>query len=674
MQFSKNWLKEFVDIKVSTEELCEQLTMLGLEVDDYRSYRSKLTGNDAVIKLDITPNRGDCFSILGVARELSALYGSELFVPVPKKIQKTVDSPITVKACKEAPSYVGRFIAEVDLKKKTPPLIKERLKLSDVRTIDPIVDITNYVLLELGQPLHAFDIEKLSGNLNVRFSSNEEKIILLDEQEIELDDKCLVIADEETPVAFAGIMGGLNTGVTSKTKSIFLESAFFVPEVIRGKTRKYGIQTDASLRFERGVDFKIQTLAVNKASLLINEVMGCKFGPVQLFQKKTALPKNKLIYLNPLKTNSLLGSNLTKTSIIKTLRGLGLEILSSKKKNNLKVKVPSWRFDLDIEADLIEEIARLIGYNNLPQKSLKAKRRKNSDSLHLTLRKSFLSLGYNEVITYSFIDYEEAKLLTKKEDLVLINNPISEAMSVMRPSLLSGLLKTFSYNYNRSEGDLKIFEIGSVFHKKNKSEIFEKVLLGGLISGQKENVSWSRPQTEVDFYDLKGDLETIFNNFSFRKGSMPFLHEGKTALIFKEKKQLGYMGALSPKIKEKLDIKQDTYFFELSLESLLPSESKKFKRFSHFPLAQRDLSFFIDSDVEVKEVMDLIILKSGKDLKEINIFDVYEGQGVPKGKKGLTFSLSWQATNRTMTDLEIDHIVEKIVGFLSVKLNARLRS
>ena len=674
MQFSKNWLKEFVDIKVSTEELCEQLTMLGLEVDDYRSYRSKLTGIDAVIKLDITPNRGDCFSILGVARELSALYGSELFVPIPKKIQKTVDSPITVKTCKEAPSYVGRFIAEVDLKKKTPPLIKERLKLSDVRTIDPIVDITNYVLLELGQPLHAFDTEKLLGNLNVRFSSNQEKIILLDEQEIELDDKCLVVADEKKPVAFAGIMGGLHTGVTTKTKSIFLESAFFVPEVIRGRTRKYGIQTDASLRFERGVDFKIQTLAINKASSLINEVMGSKFGPVQLFQKKNALPKNKLIYLNLLKTNSLLGSNLTNTSIIKTLRSLGLEVLSSKKKNNLKVKVPSWRFDLDIEADLTEEIARLIGYNNLPQKSLKAKRRKTSDSLHVTLRRSFLSLGYNEVITYSFIDHEEAKFLNKKEELVLINNPISQDMSVMRPSLLSGLLKTFSYNYNRSEGNLKIFEIGSVFHKINKSKIFEKVLVGGLISGQKENVSWSRPQTEVDFYDLKGDLETIFNNFSFRKGSMPFLHEGKTALIFKEKKQLGYMGSLNPKVIEKLDIKQDIYFFELSLESLVPSERKKFKRFSHFPLAQRDLSFFTDTDVEVKEVMDLIILKSGKELKDINIFDVYEGKGVPKGKKSLTFSLSWQATNRTMTDLEIDHIVENIVSSLSVKLNAKLRS
>ena len=247
-------------------------------------------------------------------------------------------------------------------------------------------------------------------------------------------------------------------------------------------------------------------------------------------------------------------------------------------------------------------------------------------------------------------------------------------MSVMRPSLLSGLLKTFSYNYNRSEGNLKIFEIGSVFHKINKSKIFEKVLVGGLISGQKENVSWSRPQTEVDFYDLKGDLETIFNNFSFRKGSMPFLHEGKTALIFKEKKQLGYMGSLSPKVMEKLDIKQDIYFFELSLESLVPSERKKFKRFSHFPLAQRDLSFFTDTDVEVKEVMDLIILKSGKELKDINIFDLYEGKGVPKGKKSLTFSLSWQATNRTMTDLEIDHIVENIVSSLSVKLNAKLRS
>ena len=674
MQFSKNWLKEFIDINASTDQLCDQLTMLGLEVDNYKDFNSKLTGKDSIIKLDLTPNRGDCFSILGVARESSAANGVKLSYPKIKKVKETVESPLNVKVSKEAPSYIGRFITEIDLKKKTPPLIKERLKLSSVRLIDPIVDITNYVLLELGQPLHAFDSLKLTGNLGVRFAKNREEITLLDEEKIKLDSDCLVIADENKPVAFAGIMGSFHTGITSKTESVYLGSAFFKPEVIRGKGRRFGIQTDASTRFERGVDFKLQTLAIEKASQLIKEITGGKFGPVQTFQKRTDLPKAKLISLNPLTASSVLGSSLKSTAITKILKSLGLEIMSSTNSHTIKVKVPSWRFDLEIESDLIEEIARMVGYDKLPQSNLKPVIRNKSDSLHQSLRSSFQFLGYNEAITYSFIDKEEAKLTDNEKNLISVKNPISQNMSVMRPSLLPGLLNTFSYNYNRGVEDLKIFEIGSVFHQKGKLNFSEDILVGGLMSGYREPINWSTSRTELDFYDLKGDIESIDSDLLFKQGNLPYLHPGKTALIFKGKKQLGYMGSLNPFVIEKLDLKQKVHFFELSLSSLRFSDHKKFRSFSNFPSAQRDLSFVIDNHISSKEVLELIKKKSGKELKDIKIFDFYEGKGIPEGKKSLAFSIFWQANNRTMTDLEIDKIVKKIVGFLSDKLDAKIRT
>ncbi|GIS32730.1 MAG: hypothetical protein Ct9H90mP4_06440 [Gammaproteobacteria bacterium] len=293
MQFSENWLKEFIDINISTEELCEQLTMLGLEVDGYEKFKSKITGDDSIIKLDITPNRGDCFSILGIARELSALNGVKVILPSRQKITETIDSPINVDICDESPRYVGRYIEGINLSKKVSSLIVERLKLSDIRSIDPIVDITNYVLLETGQPLHAFDAEKIPNGLSVRLAKDKEKIKLLDEQLLKLSKDCLVITDKSQPVALAGIMGGLDSGISSSTKSIYLESAFFKPEIIRGKARRYGLQTDASIRFERGVDYQLQSLAIERASELIMNFMNCNFAPIQNFEIKKSIPKEK---------------------------------------------------------------------------------------------------------------------------------------------------------------------------------------------------------------------------------------------------------------------------------------------------------------------------------------------------------------------------------------------
>ena len=678
MQFSRNWLKEFIDLKISTEELCEQLTMLGLEVENFKHYQSKLTGEDAIIKLDLTPNRGDCFCILGIARELAALNGMKINLPKIKAIKSSLESPLKVKVCDEAPFYVGRHISQVNLKKKTPPLIKERLKISNIKTIDSIVDITNYVLIELGQPLHAFDGNKLQGDLSVRFAKDKEKLKLLDESSIELDQECLVIADEKKSVALAGIMGGLSTGISKKTESIYLESAFFKPEVIRGRPRKFALQTEASTRFERGVDFNLQTLAVKRASSLIFEVLGGKFGPIQEFKKRSSIPKNKDIYLYVGTVNKILGTDFSKFFICKLLRGLGLIASSSANKDVIKVKIPSWRFDLKIEADLIEEIARLAGYNKLPQEPLITKKRNSLDSLHQSVRSSFTSRGYSEVITYSFIEDSAASLIEPKmKKLVSVNNPISQNMIIMRPSLLPGLLNTVSYNQNQGIDQIKIFEIGSIFQKSSINKIKETELIGGLISGLKAKHSWSGSKRPLDFFDLKGDVESILGDSSgyvFKKGELPYLHPGKTAFIVKGNNQIGYIGSLHPKLVDELDLKQDVHFFEMQVEKISLNRKVKFKNFSRFPLAQRDLSFILDQGIPSSEVKGIISSKAGPNLKEINLFDVYEGKGIPAGKKSLTFSLNWQTADRTLTDKEIDDIVKKIVKFLSKRFSAKLRA
>ena len=673
MQFSENWLKEFIDINISTEELCEQLTMLGLEVDGYEKYKSKITGDDSIIKLDITPNRGDCFSILGIARELSALNGLKIKLPAEEKINETIESPIDVDICNESPRYIGRYVEGVDLKKKVSPLIIERLKLSDVRSIDPIVDITNYVLLETGQPLHAFDAKKIPNGLGVRLAKDKEEIELLDEQTLKLSRDCLVITDKSDPVALAGIMGGLDSGISSSTKSIYLESAFFKPEIIRGKARRYGLQTDASVRFERGVDYQLQSLAIERASQLIMNFMDCDFAPIQTFEIKKSIPKEKKISLDIQNVRKSLGVNIKDSEVKRILKSLGMKIELTKSDGKVLVSIPSWRFDISIEVDLVEEVARLIGYDKLPSSSLRSSNRKTVDSLNHNVISSLVSLGYNEVITYSFVDEKEALLFEAKDKMLFVQNPISQNMSVMRTSLLPGLLNTFSYNFNRGEESVKLFEIGSTFLKGKK--ITQKEKLAGLVSGKVSDIHWCDENRAFDFFDIKGDLEVLLNqDYSFTNGKLPFLHPGKTALITTKNKEIGFVGALSPNISNSLDLKQDIYYFELSLDSLPQPHVRKYSKYSKFPIAQRDLAFLVDEQLPVSVILELAKKKAGKNLKEINLFDVYQGKGIAENKKSIAFSLFWQSMKGTLTDEEVDLIVEDISKYLSKEVKAELRS
>ena len=676
MQFSKNWLKEFVDINITTEELCEQLTMAGLEVDGYKSFKSKLTGQDAIINLDITPNRGDCFSILGVAREVAVLNNLKLKQPSVITISSTVDSPTNISVCSEAPRYVGRYIKDVDLSLKTPALVAERLKISDHRLIDPVVDITNYILLELGQPLHAFDHDKLEGDINVRFAKEYEKLTLLDETEITLNTDCLVIADTKRPIAFAGIMGGFDSAVTNKTKSIYLEGAYFKPQVIRGKARRFGLQTDASLRFERGVDFNLQDLAIKRASMLLNDSVGGKFGPLQVVEEQKSLPKQNRVSLNINKTNSLLGSKLSKTKVKSYLNWLGLSPKINKE--NIDTLIPSWRYDLSIEADLIEEVARLEGYNELPTEPFKPLLNNKEISKSNKISNLLVSQGYSEVITYSFIDETDANLFDTQGNHLNVSNPISQNMGVMRSSLWPGLLNTYIGNLNNGEENQKIFELGSIFKQDKKGGVREIKQVGGLIAGSDVTPQWNQNPKILDFFDLKGDLQAIFKNLridaSFEETSSPFLHPGKSSQIRSKNKLIGWMGVIHPDVINHKGLKNEVLVFALNLEALKEKSKIQYKNFSRYPISQRDLAFVVENRISNTQILKLIKAKAGQELVEIRTFDVYQGENVPKGKKSVAFNLKWQSRSKTLIDEDVDEAVKKIVNSLSKEIKAELRS
>ena len=676
MQFSKNWLKDFIDIDLSTEIICSQLTMAGLEVDGYEDVSSKITGKDSIIKLDITPNRGDCFSVLGVARELSVINNLKLSLPNISSIESSFKDEMKVKACAEAPSYFGRTIRDISVNSKTLPLIAERLKFSDQKLIDPVVDITNYILLELGQPLHAFDRDKLRGNITVRTAFNKEKIRLLDDQELVLDDSCLVISDEESAVAFAGIMGGKESAVSASTNSIFLESAFFKPSIIRGKARRYGFQTDASLRFERGVDYKIQEIAIDRASILLRDTVGGRFSEVTSSTLKNQLPKQTKINLDLEKSNDLLGTKISQQVALRYFKGLGFvpEIL---KNSSISAIPPSWRYDLTIEADLVEELARLEGYDSLPQLSLSPiyKKIKLNSQSHLSDLLS--AIGFNEIISYSFISRDDHDLFGEGVAALEVKNPISQNMSVMRTNLVSGLVSTFLHNLNHGQDSQRLFEIGNTFSLKNTKEVVEKNTLAGLMNGKVNEDNWKEKAKDISFYDLKGVVQDLVREFKgpcvFENCKIDFLHPGMSSLIKINNKIIGFMGSLQPTYLDRLGLSEDIYIFSIEMSGLQKNVSSSYKEFSKFPSSSRDLSFIVNKSIASSSIENVIKSAAGKFFKDIEIFDVYEGKTIEEEKKSIAISVSWQSTKQTLKDYDIDSAVERIVNSMKKELGGELR-
>ncbi len=676
MQFSRNWLKDFIDLNISTEDICSQLTMAGVEVDGYDSFNSKITGKDAIIKLDITPNRGDCFSVYGVARELAVINNLNLKHPAFKPIKSSFEEDIKIKVCKEAPIYIGRSIKKINLQTKTLPLVAERLTLSDQKLIDPVVDITNYILLELGQPLHAFDRDKLEGNINVRKAKKGENLVLLDDQEINLSPDCLVISDEKKSIAFAGIMGGKNTCVSPKTKSIFLESAFFKPSIIRGRARSLGFQTDASIRFERGVDYKIQVLAIERACEILHATVGGEYGTIKESKLTKELPKAKKVSLDLDRANKILGTNITSLKAKKYLKGLGMNPKGSSTK--LDLTSPSWRYDIEIEADLIEELARLEGYDSLPTRSLVPKLKIRSESKEKVISTSLVSQGFSEVINYSFISEDDEMVFGESRKMVEVENPISQNMRFMRSSLFPGLINTFIHNLNNGLDSQKLFEIGSVFKHKKSKKPSERTRVSGLLYGDVVRNHWLDKPRKVNFYDAKGVIEKIISSFdiaiNLEPKSSDFFHPGIASTIYKGTKEIGQLGALSPNIIGKIGLKEDVFLFSLDIEALETKSLRKFTKFSKFPTIQRDLSFVVDKNITSNELSILIKSKGGKDLISLDLFDVYEGKGIEDNKKSIAISLTWQSTKVTLLDSDIDKVIKKIVNSVKKELDGDLRN
>ncbi|MFK7864371.1 MAG: phenylalanine--tRNA ligase subunit beta [Pseudohongiellaceae bacterium] len=670
--------------ELGLEESSDGLLELPVDAELGQDVRDYLQLNDTAIELDLTPNRGDCLGMIGLAREVGVL--ARLDVPafktvsVPETLPETF--PVAITAKEACPRYLGRVVKNIDLKAETPLWMKEKLRRSGLRSIDPIVDVTNFVLLELGQPMHAFDLEKLEGGIDARMAVKNEKITLLDGKEVSLSEDTLVIADAKKAVAIAGIMGGLDTSVTDSTKQVFLECAFFAPLAIAGKARSYGMHTDASHRYERGVDFELQHTAMERATGLLLEIAGGEAGPV--VEAVGSLPEAKTVTLRFSSVDKLLGIHIESDEVIDILSRLGFG-LSERSSEQVLVSVPSFRFDVAIEADLIEELARIYGYNRLPKTPGLAKQKlatvTETEVPMGTLRGHLVANGFQEVVTYSFIDPElNKKVFGEPENPIVLQNPISEEMSVMRPSIVPGLLQTLQYNVNRQQDRVRLFESGLIFTKEG--ETTQQVpMIAGLIYGQRLPANWASSVELSDYYDLKGIVEGLLG-FSMSATAISFkavprtgFHDGQCAVISQENLgEIGVLGAIHPSVQRALGIAGSIFVFELQLEKIRKRALPKSQAPSKFPETHRDLALVVDEDIAAQSILAEIREQAGEYLTNLRIFDVYQGDAVEAGKKSIALGLTWQHPSRSLTDDEINTIISNSVNALQEQFNANLRN
>lgn len=645
--------------------------------EDIRDY---LQLNDKIIDIDLTPNRGDCMSILGIAREVTAINKIPMVEQPTRQtpIHIRDEQPITVTANKDCPRYLGRIIKNINTHARTPLWMQEKLRRSGVRSIHPVVDVTNYVLLELGQPLHAFDLAKLQGGIQVRHAKKGESIHLLDEQTLELDDETLLIADEQKPLALAGIMGGHDSGITDQSSDIFLESAFFTPASISKTARKYSIHTDSSHRFERGVDPHLQRRAIERASELLLEIVGGDIGP--LSEVSSPYPDPQTIFLRRDRIKRILGISLSDEDIATILKNLKMTLRANEK--GWEVTPPSFRFDLTSEIDLIEELARIHGYSAIPTHKMTAQLQflmPSETKLDVNkLRSLLVNRGYQEAITYSFVDPRYEKLMEIQKNPLQLLNPISSELSTMRSNHWAGLLKAFEYNYYRQQPRVRLFEIGLCFLNE-PTGLQQQLRLGGLISGLLYQEQWGEAKRMVDFYDIKQDIESLLaltghsKDFNFLPYTGSVLHPGKSAIIKWGDKDIGSFGALHPSIQQQLDINQPLYLFDLHLESIIPITLPTYEAISKFPAIRRDIAVVVERDVPGERIRQKILDSGGELLKNVQIFDVYQGKGIDLTKKSVAFCLSFQHISRTLVDNEINEAVQSVVNALRSEFNATLR-
>lgn len=637
--------------------------------------------NDIIIDVSLTPNRGDCFSLKGIAREVAVFNNVDLadLEIEPVKVTSKTSRNIKLSAKADCPHYVGRIIENVDASVKTPLWMSEKLRCSGVRSINVIVDITNYVMLELGQPMHAFDNDLLKGDINVRYPNGNEKVKLLDESEHELKSDTLLISDDSGPLAMAGIMGGFDSAVTTESKNIFLESAFFLPVSIIGKSRQYGLHTESSHRFERGVDPQLQEKAIERASQLILQLCGGEAAPVVEITSDEDMPKNDQVILRKSQIKRVLGIDLDDQFVTDTFSKLEMNV--DYKKNQWFIIPPSHRFDIKLEVDLIEELARIYSYDaiNVATPSNNLAMRK-PDSFHASvkqLREILINNDYQEVITYSFIDPEVDKVLSNKEKKLVLANPIAPELSQMRSSLITGLLNSLKYNIKRQQERVRLFETGLIF--EGCEELKQDYHIAGLCYGNSHEKQWGINNSSIDFYDLKNDVMTLLTatvemeRTEFKRSELEILHPGQAVDVLIDNVKAGYFGQLHPKIAAKLDLKGNIYLFDFQVKYLDKKNVVKFHPISKFPSVKRDISIIIDEEIPLSEVITSIKSNATEALSNLELFDVYQSEGIEKKKKSLALGLTFQVTSSTLTDVEVESIIGNVIDGLYNKFGAKLR-
>lgn len=680
---SQGMLCSFSELGISDDH--DGIIELPLDAPIGTDIRDCLQLNDNIIEISVTPNRADCLCISGVARDVGVLNRVELTAPDMSPVAATIDAtlPIRVDAPQACPRYLGRVIKGINVKAASPLWMREKLRRCGIRSIDAVVDVTNYVLLELGQPMHAFDLNRIEGGIVVRMAEEGETLTLLDGKKAKLSADTLVIADHHKVLAMGGIFGGEHSGVNEETQDVLLECAFFSPLSITGRARRQGLHTEASHRYERGVDPALQYQAMERATRLLRDICGGQAGPVIDVTHENELPKRATILLRREKLDRLIGHAVPSEQVSDILRRLGCQVIEQG--DDWLAVAPSWRFDMDIEEDLVEEVARVYGYNNIPdvpvRTDLVMTKHREADLTLKRVKTMLVDHGFQEAITYSFVDPKMQALLHPGEEALILPNPISVEMSAMRLSLWTGLLSAVVYNQNRQQTRLRLFESGLRFVPDTAANlgICQDVMLAGVIAGYTHDEHWDLARKPVDFYDLKGDLESVLeltgklSEIQFRAEANPALHPGQSAAIYLHGERVGFIGVVHPELERKLDLNGRTLVFELEWNKVASRAVPQAREISRFPANRRDIAVTVAENVASEDILAECKKVSANQIVGVNLFDVYRGKGVAEGYKSLAISLVLQDTTRTLEEEEIAATVAKCVEALKQRFQASLR-
>ena len=669
-------------------EAAEGLLELPSDAPVGMALREYLHLDETLVEIAITPNRGDAMSVLGVSRELAAASGlglrsePEPAMP-PVRATHTVRFPVQLTPGVGCPRFASRVIRGVDNRSSTPAWLRERLERSGMRSISPVVDATNFVLLELGQPLHAYDLGQLHGGLSVRRAAAGEQLTLLDGREVALTDDVLVIADASGAVGMAGIMGGARSAVAEQTSDLLLECAWFDPEAIAGRARRYGLLTDAGQRYERGVDPAGQERALERATELICAIAGGTAGPSCLEELREELPTRAAVPLRAAQITRLLGTAISTADVTRRLRALGMSVAATTE-HSWQVTPPSWRFDITIEADLIEELARTVGLDQLPERAPQGARTvagqsdlQTSDS---SVLRTLTARGFSEAVTFGFTDPALQRLLCGEAAPITLRNPIASNLAVMRASLWPGLVLAARENLRRQRERVRLFEIATQFRRAGDGAIHEQKMIAGIVVGSRLPEQWGFKRTPADYYDLKADVSTLLA-LSGRTGQDGFeaegaaacLHPGRSAQIVRDGSVIGQLGELHPALLRELDFTYAPLLFELDFLAVTRNAPVRFQPLSSYPQIRRDISFTVAANETFGRIAERVSVAASTRLHELRVFDIYQGEGVELGRKSVALGLILQDLSRTLTDAEADQVIAAVSAELRSSLDARIR-